>query len=261
MRKKIITFLRYLFDFIKHRQFRFILTAVKYELTGRTSNSPKLYKSDLGLFFTRKGTLDFQFANIAYEWNVKKFLNQHYKNYDVFIDIGANIGTYAILMANRGLRVIAFEPVADNFRALHINLLINNMQNKVAFFNVGLDETDREADFIFDPVNTGASHLASNIKEEGMHTTVRLKTLDQMIEPLNIHPDDKVLMKIDAEGMEVNVIKGASAFLGRQNHVLMILESVHSTEESIREALTNIGCFDFYRVDDLNMASEKANKL
>lgn len=259
MIKKIITFSRYLKDFIKNGQFRFILTAVKYELTGRTSYSDKLYKGYLGKFYTRKGTLDFQFANWAYEWNVKKFMLEHYKNYDVFLDIGANIGTYSVMMAKRGKKVVSFEPVPDNFRAFHINLLLNNLQNKVRFFNIGLGNEEKSAAFIFDPINTGASHIIKNNDEEGRHVDVKIKPFDSISEQLNIDPDEKVLMKIDTEGMEIEVIEGAAEFLRKQKNILIVLESVHSEEQPIKDALSKTGDFEFHRVDDLNMASKKSN--
>ncbi len=260
MIQKIITFSRYLRDFIRHRQFRFIITAIKYELTGKTSYSNKLYKSDLGEFYTRKGTLDFQFANWAYEWNVKKFMLEHYKNYDVFIDVGANIGTYSILMAQKGKKVVAFEPVPDNFRAFHINLLLNHLQDKVRFFNVGLGRKKETAEFYFNPVNTGASHIIKDpTPENGNCISVQISPFDHLYRDLSIAPDDKVLMKIDTEGMEVDVIEGAVEFLKAQKHILIVLESVHSEEGPIKKALNRIGNFEFSRVDDLNMATKKSN--
>ena len=254
----MITFSRYLKDFIKNGQFRFIITAIKYELTGKTSYTDKLYKGDLGMFYTRKGTLDFQFANWAYEWNVKRFMLEHYKEYDVFIDIGANIGTYSMMMAKRGKKVAAFEPVPDNFRAFHINLLLNKLQHKVQFFNIGLGSEEKSAEFIFDPVNTGASHIIKDDKESGMHVSVSIKPFDHISDQLDILPEEKVLMKIDTEGMEIEVIEGAANFLKRQKNILLVLESIHSEEAPIKEALTRIGNFEFHRVDDLNMASKKS---
>lgn len=259
MVKKIITFSRYLKDFILYRQFRFILTAIKYELTGKTSSSDKLYKGYLGKFYTRKGTLDFQFANWAYEWNVKRFMLENYKHYDVFIDVGANIGTYSIMMAKRGKKVVAFEPVADNYRAFHINLLLNSLHKQVRFFNIGLANSEKKVEFIFDPVNTGASHILKNQNDLGQHISVSLKPFDSIVEQLDIKPNDKVLMKIDTEGMEAEVIQGAKHFLGTQKDILIVLESIHSEESTIKSMLSGIGNFEFHRVDDLNMASKKSN--
>lgn len=257
MISKIITFSRYLGDFIRNRQFRFIVTAIKYELIGKSSWTDKLYKSDLGKFYTRKGTLDFQFANWAYEWNVKKFMLNHINEFDVFIDVGANIGTYSIMMARKGKKVFSFEPVGDNFRAFHINLLLNNLHDKVAFYNFGLSAKEQDVDFVFEPVNTGASHIASSHDEAGEHVPVKVKPLDAIYDQLGISPDDKVMIKVDTEGMEVDVIEGAKNFLTNQKHLIMVLESIHSEAKPIEEALNKIASFEYSRVDDLNIATRK----
>jgi hypothetical protein len=59
--------------------------------------------------------------------------------------------------------------------------------------------------------------------------------------------------------MEIEVIEGAAQFLRKQKNILIVLESVHSEEQPIKDALSKTGNFEFYRVDDLNMASKKSN--
>ncbi len=52
---------------------------------------------------------------------------------DLFLDVGANIGFYSILVANNGLadRVVAFEPDARNRLQMGANLLMNGLVSKV----------------------------------------------------------------------------------------------------------------------------------
>ncbi|MEA3504657.1 MAG: FkbM family methyltransferase [Bacteroidota bacterium] len=257
MINKLKTFARYLKDFIRHGQFSFIYSAVLYELTGHTRNVDKLYKSSLGYFYTRGGTLDFQFANEAYEWSVKKFVFSHYKNYDYFIDIGANIGTYSILLANKGLKVISFEPVNDNYRVFRINLLLNKLQSKITTYNIALGEKDTDANFIFDPINTGASHIAKKSDSDDNTTTVHISTFDSLLPELNIPIEAKIMIKIDVEGMEIEVLNGAKKFLQSYPNLLLFMESKHSEENNIREKLDTLGDFEYLRVDNYNMASKK----
>jgi len=260
MKNKLITFLRYLKDFIIHYQFSFIFSAILYQTTGKTRNVDKLYKSSLGYFYTRGGTLDFQFANKAYEWGVKKFMYKNYKNYDYLIDIGANIGTYSILLANKGLEVISFEPIADNYRVLQINILLNKLQNKITALNTGLSDSENDVDFVFDSINTGASHIVNNINSDHPNTKVHMTTFDSILPKLNIPKKAHILIKIDVEGMELEVLEGAKQFLSEYPNLMLIMESKHSEEQNIKNKLNEIGSFEYQRVDNFNMASKKSLK-
>ncbi len=256
--KKIVTFSRYLKDFIKNRQFIFVLTAIKYELLGRTTGSHRMYKSNLGLFFSRKGTLDFQFANIAYEWNVKQYILNNQKNQSVFLDLGANIGTYSILLAQKGIPCHAVEAVETNFRAMNINILLNNLETKIKTYNVCLGEHNGEVDFIFDPINTGASHRADD-GEKGILTKVKMRPLDALIQEFGIDKSEHVLVKMDVEGMETDVINGGSRFFSEYPNIHLILESEHSGVDEIKNALNQYGTFEYLKIDDYNIAAIKTN--
>lgn len=259
---KIKTFLKYTLDFVKHREFRYILSSVRYVLQGKTTRKTRYYTSSLGRFIVRKGTLDFQFANYAYEWGVKKFVYKHLHDYNIFIDIGANIGTYSVLFAKKGLTGFAFEPVISNFDAFITNLKLNNIEEKVVAYPLALGEKKRKAQFTFDPVNTGASHLVENSEflEKILNpelVDIEIVTFDDIVHELNIKPDDRVFIKIDVEGMEPDVIVGASNFIKNHPNLLFVIESVHSGKEKLKQILSNIDDFEFLEVDELNMAARK----
>ncbi len=261
---KIITFLRYSKDFVKYGEFRYILSSIRYILKGKTTRKSRYYKSSLGEFFVRKGTLDFQFANYAYEWGVKKFVYKHINNYNVFIDIGANIGTYSILLSKKGLVGYAFEPVVSNYEALIKNIKLNKLEGSVTTFPFALGEFKRKASFTFDPINTGASHLTENdaFLEEVINpefVNIDIVPFDDVYKDLNIKKSDRIFIKIDVEGMEPKVILGAKQFLKDYQNILIVLESKHSGRSDIKNILSGIGNFEFLEVDDLNMAARKIN--
>lgn len=259
---KFKTFLSYTKDFIKFREYHYIFTSAKYILLHKTTSKTRFYQSSLGKFIVRKGTLDFQFANNAYEWNVKQFVLNHYKNYDVFMDIGANIGTYSILMAKLGLKVYAFEPITSNYNALRINLILNNLEKQVRVFNVALGEKKQKAEFAFDLTNTGASHkvgidLETDPEDQEQIIQADIVPLDSLTKKLNIDNNTKVFMKIDVEGMEEDVLKGAQNFLKNHPNILIVMESVHSGKEKLSKILNDIAPFEILEVDDLNMGALK----
>jgi len=262
---KIITFWRYSVDFLKHGEFHYFLSSIKYMITGKPTRRSALYTSSLGKFAVRAGTLDFQFGNYAYEWGVKKFVYKNIKNYNKFLDIGANIGTYSILFAKEGLNGCAFEPVATNFKALTKNIKLNNIEQQVKLINVALGKYEHSDVFTFVPDNTGASHLRSienkDVKDGGV-TEVKVVTLDSIIDQCNFDADkDRVFIKIDVEGMETNVLEGAKNFLSTFPEIMIVMESVHSGKEYLANLLKNIdNSFEILEVDDLNMGAVKTRK-
>jgi len=258
---KIITFSKYLIDFIKHGEFLFIFTSIKYIILKKTSCKTRLYKSSLGLFISRKRTIDFMFLNYAYEWNVKKIMLNRYKDYNVFIDIGANVGTYSFLLAQKKIKCFAFEPVRKTFKALTMNIMLNDLENEITAFNFGLGSVNSNADFIYVPDNTGASHRAEIGENDHDHVNVEIRTLDSIYNNLRLNSDDKILMKIDVEGMEFNVIEGSIKFLRTYPNIFIVMESIHSDEEKLKSLLKSIANFEFYKVDRFNMAAKKLSIL
>lgn len=125
----------------------------------------KSYKSDgiihtsLGTFYCRKNTNDFQFANYYYEWGVEKFIIERKNEFSVFIDAGACIGDYCILMAKLGKSCFTIELVADNAKILIMNVKLNDLEDKIKIFPYGLGDAYYSASFMLDPINTGASRI------------------------------------------------------------------------------------------------------
>ncbi len=264
---KISTFLRYFIDFLQFGQVRLVLASIFYIITKKSFIETRIFRGKLGYFLHRKGSLDFQFGNYAYEWNVKKVMLKHYKSYNVFLDIGSNIGTYAIMLGQKGLKVFAFEPIYNNHKALTINILLNNLEDHVTAFNFGLSDEASTASFSFDPLNTGASHIASlpaetpEAEQRSIKTEIKLSRLDDILPLMRLTQEDKILVKIDVEGMELEVLGGSIQFLKQYPHLMIIMESVHSGEQKLREMLDQIAEFEYFTIDNLNMGAIKKGNL
>ncbi|MCK9204104.1 MAG: FkbM family methyltransferase [Bacteroidales bacterium] len=263
MIEKFTTYCRYVKDYIKFNEYYFLFISFQYVVCKKTTKKDRIYKSTLGTFLSRKGSLDFQFANYGYEWNVKSFILNNYNRYTVFLDIGANIGTYSFLLASKGLRCFAFEPVDDNYQAMKVNISLNNMDDKIVAFPYGLGSENRKEHFIFDPLNTGASHRTLYETEEycrNHHWKMifgEIKLLDDVSSDLKINKDDRILIKIDTEGMELSVVGGARDFLSQHTDYLIIMETIHSDIHKIKTFFSSIGDFDYQMIDEKNIAIQK----
>jgi FkbM family methyltransferase len=264
---KIFTFIRYLKDYLQFGQIRLVVSSIVFLVTRKSVIETRICRGKLGYFLHRKGTLDFQFGNFAYEWPVKKFMLDNYKDRDVFIDIGANMGTYTLMMQKFGVKTFSFEPAKANFKALNINLMLNNFENKAVVYNLGLGSKRSRELFVYDPVNTGASHLNSvevydhDTDGRGKMDEVDIVMLDEMIDTMAISTTDRIMIKIDVEGMEKDVLLGAKEFVKKYQDVIIVIESVHSGEKELKSILDQIAVFEYIKVDKLNFGAKKIKNL
>jgi FkbM family methyltransferase len=257
--KKLVTFLAYFFEYIKHNDYKSIFYGLIYLMFRKSHPIDRVIHSSIGTFFCRRNTNDFQFANLRYEWGVKKFILSNINKFTVFIDAGACTGDYVVLMANKGLRCIAFEPVKSNYENLMRNISLNGLSDKILTFNYGLGNVEETAKFVFDPVNTGASHLARENEKSGI--VVELKKMDSLIKDFRISENDSVLIKFDLEGMETEVICGAEDFIHSCRQLTIILEYKIEGREKIMSYLDRIAAFEYGSVDEYNFYARKTGNL
>lgn len=254
---KLITYTRYFLSYLRHGDLGSILASFNYVMKWTTHRKDRQIKSSIGLFYCRKGTNDFQFANYFYEWGVKKYVLKNLQEFDVFIDGGSCTGDYSILLSKRGVRSIAFEPVADNFRILMKNLELNQQQEKVMAFPLGLGHKNETVRFEIDKINTGASH--KTVLKGEKQEDVEIKTLDSLLPELNLKKEDRILFKLDVEGMEIEAIQGAQTLLKEYPHITLIVEKKHSGPRLIEQALNKIASFDCQSLDAYNLIATKIN--
>lgn len=140
---------------------------------------------------------------------------------DLFIDIGANVGTYTIIAAGAcGARCISFEPGQRAFDALKANSHLNELDSRIDARQSAVGERSGSASF-----TTSGDTLAHVASDEERHpvTRVAITTLDDAIS--GQHP---VLMKIDVEGYEAAVVAGAPRTLADPSLLAVIMETNNS---------------------------------
>jgi len=145
------------------------------------------------------------------------FLLHFLRPQDVFVDVGANIGSYTVLAsAVCGAEVIAFEPDPDTMRDLRANVEINGMESRVELVEAALGSRDGSIEFTVgqDTVNHVATLADSNTRR------VRMRRLDDVLEERKPR-----LLKMDVEGYEGEVISGAEQTLRDSSLVAVITEN------------------------------------
>lgn len=254
---KIITYTRYFLSYLKNKDFGSIKASINFLLKRPTHKTDRIIESSIGNFYCRKNTNDFQFANYYYEWSVKKKVLELLPQFTIFIDGGACTGDYSILLAKKGVRCFAFEPVHETFRVLKKNLELNDLNQIVKAYPFGLGNALENARFEINAVNTGASH--KTLKTSGNQEIVEIRTFDSILPELDIRPEDSILMKLDVEGMEVEALQGAKSFIRDYPNVTLIVEMKHCGPRLIEEALLSIAPFACKKLDAYNLIATRIN--
>lgn len=138
------------------------------------------------------------------------------------VDVGTNIGVHASVLSRcvgpEG-RVLAFEPAPRIFARAQTNLAANRITN-VELANLALADSEGEIGFadISDQANTGLSRI-----DPGAEFKVPVALLDQRV------PDhaDVSLIKIDVEGFEPSVLRGAQKTLARCRPSVILEMNLH----------------------------------
>ena len=170
---------------------------------------------------------------------------------DVFVDVGANVGYYSILLRPNFRKVYAFEPNVD---------LLNSWEADVTKIPCALSNFDGEADFYLGTGIGSADTLLPAFKyRPGVQTGFKNVPLEKSIRiPVRTYDSffahessfEKVdLVKIDVEGAELLVLQGMEGSLSR--HLIRnIMIEIHDIEEepSITKYLKSFG-FSIIRID------------
>jgi FkbM family methyltransferase len=165
----------------------------------------------------------------------------------VCVDIGANIGLYTCLAASRGKHVLAFEPMMRNLEFLYRNIEANSFRD-VEVFPLGLSR--RVGIERIYGSGTGASLVAGWAgASRSSFKLVPVNTLDSI---LGCRFDGvPLLVKMDVEGFELEVLRGADHILSLKPRptwlVEITLDENHPTglNEKFRETFELFACYGY----------------
>lgn len=162
-------------------------------------------------------------ALLIHEPKVRDFLVALFKEGGVFVDVGANVGAYSVRAAAKGMTVHSFEPNPETLPVLRRNAEINKVTLDIN--EVALGSTTGTVGFFS---NGGTSRVTMAGDRE-----VPVRTLDSFA-----YPRVDVL-KVDVEGYELEVLKGARETLARCHPAIMI-EMHHWIGAESEAAIFNI---------------------
>jgi FkbM family methyltransferase len=174
----------------------------------------------------------------------------------VVVDVGANEGEFIadVLSASTHARVLGFEPHPRTYGRLHQRFAA---KHRVTMVNCALGE--REASLsLFDKARSDGSQHASMYRDviEEIHGSgatefnVQVRSLDDVLEQLNLTAN-VVLLKIDVEGYEAEVLKGARRLIESKNLKVVIVEFNEMNVKSrtfVLDLEKSLGGFKAFRI-------------
>lgn len=213
-----------------------------YKLIGKDYSrfyvSNVTIKNKYGIYFCGKS---FNSSKIVSSFYEKELENYFDLTKGVFIDVGAHIGKYAIRLAKKMLnqgKVIAIEPEDKNFNLLSKNVKLNGLNN-ITMLNVACSNIDGQISFYVDK-NASTLHTiyANDPNKAKSKILINSNRLDTIILRHNIRRVD--LIKIDVEGAEFDVLKGATHLIKDYSPKIIVEICNNKSMERIRRFLYNL---------------------
>jgi FkbM family methyltransferase len=134
---------------------------------------------------------------------------------EIFVDVGANIGFYSIIMASelKAREIYAYEPISASCEELRENLALNGLSSLAVVRKLALSSKVGEAEMSVISSLSGANAIVETSIHDSRSAArierVPTSTLDDELSMTG----EKVAMKIDVEGHEAEVLRGGRRFL------------------------------------------------
>jgi len=162
-------------------------------------------------------------------------------------DIGANVGIYSIYAAMRGINVMAFEPHFANYFQLCVNVMLNDLQERVMPMCVAL--TARKE---VNTINLASIEFGSSMSSFGSNLDFRGQPykpefcqgmigvdIDGFIEDFGIAYPSHV--KIDVDGIELDIIRGGRRTFANPAIRSVSIELIDSDRQQVEEVSAILG--------------------
>jgi len=177
---------------------------------------------------------------------------------ETFVDVGANVGSYSLMVANeykdRAVKVIAIEAHPENYKALRrniqcnkfeniiipINKVVSNYKGLVDLYERSYDGTRVDSE-LYSVCNDQRIDAYNVLHPSGKSLEIECDTLDNIL--LNYRVD---VIKMDVEGAEVLALKAATKTLERIRKVVVEIHGDKS--DDVKQVLRTHG----FKVESIN---------
>jgi FkbM family methyltransferase len=223
----------------KGRRAAVLARALRYQLAGRVLKRPTIVpigERSRFVAYPSIGVSGLVYAN-PLEWREIAVWRRELRAGDLFVDVGANVGSYTLWACELGAQVVAIEPDPEFARMLRENLALNGFGAQV----IEAALADRAGTARITTGGGVTNHLVLDATIAGTRE-VPVRTLDEIV-------GDRVAagVKIDVEGAEALVLRGAQRALseGRIRLLQMEWNSLTLTGETREETAAFLEGFGY----------------
>ncbi len=178
-------------------------------------------------FYCRINKDDFKIMTIHEDDIITRFTP---KEGDIVIDIGAHIGLYTIISSKRvGAqgKVVAIEADPENFEMLNSNIKLNQLTNVIPL-NYAVFSKETKIKLYLPSGESGFTKyktiMPNWINTQEKFVEVNANTLDYLLQLNQIRQEEVNWIKIDVEGAEFEVLKGATNVLSKSKDIAILME-------------------------------------
>jgi FkbM family methyltransferase len=178
-------------------------------------------------FYCRINKDDFKIMTIHEDDIIKRFTP---KEGDIVIDIGAHIGLYTIISSKRvgaNGKVVAIEADPSNFEMLNSNIKLNQLTNVIPL-NYAVHSKETKVKLYLPSGESGFTKyntiMPNWINAQEKFVEVNANTLDYLLQLNEIRQEEVNWIKIDVEGAEFEVLKGATNVLSKSKDIAILME-------------------------------------
>ncbi|MDR6987953.1 FkbM family methyltransferase [Paenarthrobacter nitroguajacolicus] len=174
-----------------------------------------------------------------YEWQFLGTLAEYLAPGDLVVDVGANIGNHSLYFAAVcGTNVISFEPLPLAAEILQRNIAVNSLQEQVEVRRKALGEHATKARLEkLDLTNVGATAFAVSPDGDFVVSTLDLEDIQKRVS----------LIKVDAEGMDIAVLKGAVGLIERDRPMIACEAATAAQQADLEHFASELGYSFIFR--------------
>jgi len=242
------------FHHSKNKELKFEPNSSEAELIEKFYNIlPEIYMKQNGVIFVhRPHSLDLQVIKPSFEYKTTEVIMNSIKE-GVFIDVGAHIGRYALMIAKQldgHGKSIAFEPNPGNVSHMERLKELNHLTNLIIVGKGCMDKNETLTFFMDEHI--GSSNSSFFMEPSTPYDKIKIECvkLDDWLRKKKIKFEDVKLLKVDAEGSSYNVLKGAESLI-KKAKPRIIVEMYAERDKKCRPFLENLG-YKIKQIDTWN---------